>query len=197
MMRSLRNPLQSEAGYTMAELMVTASILAVVTVIIMGAFVSTRRLHDRTTRRAEVQMSSRAGLSLMITELRQAGADPGNPPIGLAGLATAGVSTIRVRADLNGDGALQTTEPSEDVTYTYNSGQRAVLRNPGSGAQVVIPNVTALTMRYFNEAGAVLTPLPLSAANAALVRAVEVTITSEDRTSEPITLTTRIALRNL
>jgi hypothetical protein len=181
----------------MVELMVTITILAVVFALLMTTFLSSSRVYDRTTRRAEIQMSSRDGMSLMMTEIRQAGADPANPPIGLVGLATAGAQSIRVRADLNGDGALQTTEPSEDVTYTYNSAQKAILRNPGSGDRVVVPNVTAMTLSYRDQSGAVLGPLPLSAAKAALVRTVELTLTSDKRDSEPITLTSRIALRNL
>jgi Tfp pilus assembly protein PilW len=197
MMRSPRHPLRSETGLTMVELMVSITILAVVFSILMTTFLSSGRLYDRTTRRAEIQMSSRDGMSLMMTEVRQAGADPANPPIGLAGIATADAQTIRVRADLNGDGALQTTEPSEDVTYSYNGTQRAILRNPGSGARVVVPNVTAMTLSYRDASGTVLGPLPLTAANAALVRTVELTLTSDNRDTEPITLTSRIALRNL
>jgi prepilin-type N-terminal cleavage/methylation domain-containing protein len=189
--------MRSNQGLTLVELLVTTMILGVVLVVVTGMFLSTNRLHSRTARRAEVQMSSRAGMSLMTTELRQAGADPGDPQIGLVGLVTADSNAIRVRADLNGDGAIQTTEPSEDVTYTFNVAQKAIFRDPGAGAVVAVPNVTNMSLTYFDDANAIITPLPLSAVNAARVRAIGVTITSEDKDSRPITLTTRVTLRNI
>lgn len=186
-----------EAGMSLVEMLITMTILAVVCVVVTTIFINSSRLQSRTARRAEVQMSSRQGLSLLTTELRQAGADPFDPPIGLVGLVTANATQIRIRADLNGDGALQTTEPSEDVTYSYDGTAKTITRNPGAGAAVLVPNVTGLTFTYYNAAGTALTPLPLSAANAALVRTVGVSITSQDRDSKSITLTTRIALRNM
>jgi type IV pilus assembly protein PilW len=188
---------RTQSGMTMVELLVTLAVLALVTLIVTGILFGTGRMHTRTARRAEVQMSSREGLSLMTTELRQAGADPANPPIGLTGLVTASATQIRIRADLNADGTLQTTEPSEDVTYNYDSGTKSITRNPGAGAVTLIPNVTSCSFTYYNAAGAAITPLPLSAANAALVRAVGVSVTSQDRDSRAITLNTRIALRNM
>jgi prepilin-type N-terminal cleavage/methylation domain-containing protein len=195
-MRSAARSPRPEAGLTLVELMVTVAILGAVAMILSSVLLSTGRLNTRTTRRAEVQMSSRQGLSLMATELRQAGADPGDPPIGLAGIVTARGDLIRVRADLNGDGAIQTAEPSEDVTYAYDSTARAIERDPGTGAAVVIPNVTAMTLDYFDGANQPIGPTPLSAADAARVRAVGITLTTEDRDSRSLTLTTRVALRN-
>jgi type IV pilus assembly protein PilW len=182
---------------TLVELMVTLTVLALVSLVVTSTLMSTNRLQSRTTRRAEVQMNSRQGLALMTTELRQAGADPGNPQIGLAGIVSAEGGLIRVRADLNADGVIQTAEPSEDVTYAFDPTARAITRDPGSGPAVVIPNVTAMSLTYFDAANQPLSPLPLSVTNAARVRAVAITITSEDRDSRSITLTTRIALRNM
>jgi prepilin-type N-terminal cleavage/methylation domain-containing protein len=191
------NPGRFHSGMTLVELMVVIAVMGLVMLSLMGISMSASRLHGRTSRLAGVQMSAREGLSLMETELRQAGADPGDPQIGLVGLVSAQAQLIRVRADLNGDGVLQTTEPSEDVTYSYDAASRSILRNPGSGAQVVMPNVSAMTLTYFDGANATLTPLPLNATNAARVRAVGVTITAQDRDSLSITLNTRIALRNM
>ena len=142
-------------------------------------------------------MGTRSGLALMLNELRQAGADPGDTPIGLAAVVTARADLIRVRADLNGDGVIQTAEPSEDVTYSYDSTANTVSRDPGSGAVVLIPNVTSMGLVYFDDANQPLGPLPLSTANAARVRAIGLSMTAERRDSRPITLSTRIALRNL
>ena len=195
-MRRLVQVDRTSSGMTLVELLVTTTILAIVSLIVTGIFISTSRLHTKTARRAEVQMNSLQGLSLMTTELRQAGADPATPPMGLTGLVSAQGDLIRVRSDLNGDGVLQTAEPSEDVTFSFDSTARAILRNPGSGTAVLVPNVKAMSLSYFNELNQPITPLPLSTANAALVRAVGVTITAEDRDSRAITFTTRVAFRN-
>ena len=187
----------ANAGMTLVELMVTLAILALVTIIVTGILFATGKMHTRTARRAEVQMSAREGLSMMTTEIRQAGADPANPPIGLVGLVTASATQIRTRCDVNGDGTLQTTEPSEDITYNYDSAAKTLTRNPGSGAVILVSSVTSMSFAYYNAAGTAITPLPLTATNAALVRAVGVTVTTEDRDSRPLTLNTRIALRNM
>jgi len=182
---------------TLLEVLVTTTILGIVLLVVTGIFLSSTRLQSKTARRSEIQMSSQQGLALMSTEIRQAGADPAEPPIGLAAIVSARVDLVRVRADLNGDGVLQTAEPSEDVTYSFDSATRSILRNPGSGAEVLVPNVDSLAFTYLDEANLPLTPLPLSTADAARVRAIEITLTAEDRDSRPVTHTTRVALRNL
>jgi hypothetical protein len=103
---------------------------------------------------------------------------------------------IRVRADLNGDGVIQTTEPSEDVTYRYNDTTRVVTRDPGSGPAPMLSNVTAMQLTYFDAANQPLATLPLTSADAARVSAIGLTLTTSNRDSRSITLTTRIALRN-
>ncbi len=185
------------AGLTLVELTVTVVILAVVFLIVSSLFLSTSRFQSRTVRRAEVQMSGMQGMSLMTMEIRQAGADPADPQIGVVPIVTASATQIRVRSDLNADGVLQTTEPSEDVTYSYDAGQQAILRDPGSGAAVAIPNVTDMALTYFDASDTPLTTFPLSATDAALVRSVGLTMTTQDRDSVGMTLTTRIMLRNL
>ena len=133
----------------------------------------------------------------MSTEIRQAGADPSDPPVGIVALVSGDSLRIRVRADLNGNGAIDTAEPSEDVTYAYDSTARVVTRDPGSGPAVVLSNVDRMALTYFDETNTPVTPLPLSSTDAARVRSVGLTITANDRDSHPLTLDSRIALRNL
>ncbi len=182
---------------TLMELMIVMAILGLVLMTLMGIALTTTHLHGKTTRLAAIQMTARDGMSLMETELRQAGADPGDPQIGVVGIVTAQQNLIRIRADLNADRAIQTAEPSEDVTYSYSSVNRAIMRNPGAGAQILVPNVKSMTLTYFDGANAVLGALPLSAADASRVRAVGLTITAQDQDSVAVTLNTRIALRNM
>jgi len=195
-MNTFRDRLASDRGMTLIELMVTTLVLGAVLMVVTGILLSTGRLESRTVRRAGVQASSRQALMLMATEIRQAGADPSSPPIGVVGVVSADSHRVRVRADLNGDGAIQTAEPSEDVTYAYDAASGVLTRDPGTGPSPVLTDVTFLQMSYFDAAGQPITPLPLSTANAARVAAVGLVVTAEGRDTHPVSVTTRITLRN-
>jgi prepilin-type N-terminal cleavage/methylation domain-containing protein len=186
-----------DSGMTLVELMVVAGILATVLLILTSILLSSSRVQSRTVRRAEVQADCRQTVSLISSEIRQAGADPRNPPMGVIAIVSADSISIHTRADLNGNGAIETTEPSEDVTYRFNPGTRVITRDPGTGPVALLANVTSMSLSYFDAANLPVTPLPLSAVDAARVRSVGMTITSLDRDSQPLTLTTRITLRNL
>lgn len=186
-----------QSGMTLVELMIVTGILATVTLLVTSILLSSSRVETRTVRRARVQGDCRQAISLMTTELRQTGADPSIPPVGIVGIATAEVRRIHMRADLNGDGVIQTAEPSEDITYIYDPVAGVITRNPGSGAAVVLTNVTNMALSYFDAANLPVTPLPLSATDAARVHSIGLTISSNDRDSLPITLTARITLRNM
>ncbi len=195
-MNTFRDRLATDRGMTLIELMVTTLVLGAVLMVVTGILLSTGRLESRTVRRAGVQASSRQALMLMATEIRQAGADPSTPPIGVVGVVSADSHLVRIRADLNGDGAIQTTEPSEDVTYAYDAASGVLTRDPGAGPSAVLTDVTFLRMSYFDAAGQPITPLPLSTANAARVAAVGLVVTAEGRDTHPVSVTTRITLRN-
>lgn len=194
--RNLRSRHASSRGMTLVELLVTTTILGVVILVVTGILLSSSRVESRTVRRAEVQSAGRQTLSLMTTEIRQAGADPGSPPAGIVGIVAAQANMLRVRADLNGDGTIQTAEPSEDVTYRYNDTTRVITRDPGSGPVPILENVTAMQLSYFDAANQPVGPLPLGATDAARVKTIGLTLTSENRDSRPLTLATRITLRN-
>lgn len=191
-----RAGLGRSAGFTLIETLVTFTILALVVAVLSTVLISTGRTYRKTARRAEVQAASRQAVSILVMELRQAGADPRIPPAGIVGVVAADANLIRVRADLNADGAIQTTEPSEDVTYTFDPGTHVLLRNPGSGAVSAVDHVADVRFSYFDPSDQPLSVLPLSAADRARVRSIGVDLTCEDRDSRPFVLSTRITLRN-
>jgi Tfp pilus assembly protein PilW len=181
---------------TLVEILVGIGIFALVALAVTTILLSSTRLGSRTSRRAEVQGGARQTLSLVATELRQAGADPSIPPAGIVGIVSGDSVSIHIRADLSGDGIIQTAEPSEEVTYAWSDSSRVITRNTGSGAVPVLSNVTALSFSYFDAAGAPLALLPLSAADAARVQSIGLSFTAEEGDSRPVTLTTRVTLRN-
>lgn len=187
---------RDETGMTLVELLVAIWISAIVGLALSTILFSSTRVGSRTSRRAEVQGAARQTLSLVCTELRQAGADPRIPPSGIAGLVWADSVSIRVRADLNGDGAIQIAEPSEDVTYSWSDSADVLSRNGGAGAATVLSGVTDFSLRYFGAGDSALTQLPLSASDRSLVKSIQLSFTAQDGDSRPLTLTSRITLRN-
>jgi type II secretory pathway component PulJ len=182
---------------TLIELMIVSAILATVILITTSILLSTNRVQEKTVQRATVQGDSRQALTLMTNELRQAGADPRTPPAGIVGIVSATETSIHTRADLNGNGVIETAEPSEDVTFSFDSTGHAITRDPGSGPAVLLDDVTGMSISYFDSANQPVTPLPLSTANAARVHSIGLRVTCLDRDSRPFTLATRVTLKNL
>lgn len=178
---------------TLVELIVTVIVLGIVLATVNQVFFSTTRLYGSTSTRAGQQMSARAGLSVMVAELRPAGADPIRQ--GIQPLVSATIDSVHVQSDLTGDGAIQTAEPSEDVTYYYDPNLMAVMRDPGTGPQVMIPNVTACVFTYFDRDNLPIAA-PLAANDLGLVRSIGIAITTQTERGGEVSASTRVALRN-
>ena len=185
------------AGFTLVEFLVALTIMATLMAVLTAVLMSSGHTQRRTMARAELQASARQTMELVATELRQAGSDPRIPPVGIVAVIAADSTSLHVRADLNGDGAIQTTEPSEEVTYTYNAGAETLSRDPGGGAQVLQTGVTMLRFTYFDASNQPLTALPLNATDCSLVHSIGVTFTCTAANSYPLTLATLVTLRNL
>lgn len=185
----------SNDGLTLVEVMMTLLIFATVLAVINNVFFTTQGLYSSTQQRAGMQMTTRSGLSVIVTELRSMGCDP--MEAGIAGLRRATQDSCRFQSDINGDGAIQTTEPSEDIVYFWDPDQEIVFRDPGTGPQTFITNVTQFQFRYFDENNQPLGPLPLNAALIPQVRSIGIAITAETPRGGEIDTSTRIGLRNL
>lgn len=187
----------NQAGFTLVEVLMTLLIFAVVLGVVANVFFTTQGLYGRTTQRADQQMSARAGLTLMVEELRRAGADP-DPiqPSGVTAIMSASQDTVRVQSENNDIVGIQTAEPSEDVRYYYDANQDVLFRDPGTGPAAMINNVTAFSLQYFDAANNVLGPMPLSPNLRAQVRSIGITITTETNSGGELTVNTRVGLRN-
>ncbi len=187
---------RGQRGMTIIELLVTLGVLAIVVIALTTILFSSTRQSGQTAKRADVQAAARQAVALMTTEIRQAGADPSIPPVGVLAIVSGDSVSVRVRSDLSGDGTIQTTEPSEDVTYSWAANTQVLSRNPGAGATALVSNVTDMRLRYFAADGSEIVALPLSSTNAALVTSVDVSLTVSEDGAQPITLSTRVNLRN-
>ena len=181
-------------GLTLVELMVAIAAFGVAMTVVYTFMTNSRRHYTRMSQRVEYQQAARAVLNLMAREVRSAGCDPAQA--GFAHLPLADATALQLRMDLNGNGAIEVTEPAEDVTYTFVGGNNELTRDSGAGAQTVLRNVTALDFRYFDAGGNALTTLPLSAADRQLVRFVEIDITGRSDRGEPLRYVTRVFVRN-
>jgi hypothetical protein len=58
--------------------------------------------------------------------------------------------TLRVQMDLDGDGLIDTSAPSEEsITYAWTSGSKQITRQQGVGtARVLADNITALLLTF-------------------------------------------------
>lgn len=179
---------------TLVELMISLAIFGVVMGVIAGFLTGARNSYQETRERAQYQQSMRAVISLVTREIRSTGCDPREA--GFERVAVASTATMRCAMDLNGDGDVTDTAPDEDVTYTFNAGTGELTRTDFVNSMVILRGLNDVTFRYFDRTGTVLGGVPLNALDRSLVRYVEMTMDGETRYGEPVSYTTRVALRN-
>jgi hypothetical protein len=114
----------------------------------------------------------------------------------VAPVVSAAGDTVHVNADFDGDGAIETAEPSEDILYYYDPNLQAVMRDSGNGPQIMIMNVIQCAFSYFDEANQPITE-PISAADAGRIHSIGITMTTETDGGGQVTATTRVGLRNV
>lgn len=190
MMNSMKQT--DRRGLTFTELMLSLAIFGVIMVVIFGFLSGARNSYSDTRERAQYQQSMRAVMSLVTREIRSVGCDPNGA--GFDNFGIADDDRISCRMDLNGDSDFTDLGPDENITYTFVGGN--LIRNNGTGNQVILRGVQGLTFTYFDETGNQLMAVPLNATNRALVRYVGINIQGETDKGEPVIYTTRIALRN-
>jgi len=187
------SPRAGRAGMTLVELMVAISIFGVVTAVIFTFLTNSRASYSDMSTRVEFQQAARAVLELMATEIRTAGCNPNDAAFERFPWAAA--QSYQCRMDLNGNKAIEVTEPAEDVSYAYNAGAHELVRNSGAGGQVILHNVTGLDFRYFDVAGVELAR-PVTVANRARIRSVQIDISGTTERGEPVRYVTRVNVRN-
>ena len=179
-------------GLTLTELMISLAIFGVIMAVLFGFLSGARNSYSDTRERAQYQLSMRAVMSLVTREIRSTGCDP--TEVGFDYFAVADQSQLECRMDLNGDSDFTDVNPDENISYSYVNGE--LIRNNGTGDQVILRGIQSLIFNYFDADGNQLVSGPLSAATRALVRHVSVFIQGQTDRGEPVTYTTRIALRN-
>jgi prepilin-type N-terminal cleavage/methylation domain-containing protein len=192
-MQKIKNISQIDRrGLTLPELMISLAIFGVIMGVLFGFLSGARSSYGDTRERAQYQQSMRAVMSLVTREIRSTGCDPSE--VGFDYFAVASDDQLTCRMDLNGDSDFADIGPDENISYTFAAGN--LIRNNGTGNQTILRGIQAMSFTYFDADGNQLTAVPLSAMNRALVRFVGINIQGETVRGEPVTYTTRIALRN-
>jgi prepilin-type N-terminal cleavage/methylation domain-containing protein len=171
--------LRGSQGWTLVELMLTLVIFAIVTFAILTLWQHAQTAYFVGSERAEVQGDARVAIDQMARDLMKAGRDVlqcafdsqaytqcsgakltrcrSLASLG-AGFSCAGIyiipaatsTSIRVQMDLDGDGLIDTSAPSdESVTYAYDSANRRITRQQGTGtARTLADNIDSLALTY-------------------------------------------------
>ena len=147
MMNSMKQT--DRRGLTFTELMLSLAIFGVIMVVIFGFLSGARNSYSDTRERAQYQQSMRAVMSLVTREIRSVGCDPNGA--GFDNFGIADDDRISCRMDLNGDSDFTDLGPDENITYTFVGGN--LIRNNGTGDQVILRGVQDLSFTYFDETG--------------------------------------------
>ncbi len=171
-----------ESGFSLVELLITLLISMLVVGAVYTAFTSQQRSYVAQEQVVEMQQNIRAGIDLMLSEIRMAGYDPtGNAN---AGITVATAAQFGFTQDLDEDGNV-TTSPSETITFTLNGdsdgdgivdggGVSTIGRRTGSGVvfQPIAENIEAIEFYYILANGT----QTLSPSNPNDVRSIQISI---------------------
>ena len=190
-------PGRSTRGTTLVESLIAIAIVGVVVGGITRSFVSQRKVTAIQNQRGALIQQAQAAMDLVTRELRTAGSKTINAAFTPVTYSTA---QLEIRADLNGNGTTDTNnDPNEHVIYAYDSANKRITRNAGSGAATLVENIDTFNFQYLDSGGA-----QTNVNNA--IRQLQITITARTAAPDPtykvnngyrtFTMTSLSALRN-
>jgi prepilin-type N-terminal cleavage/methylation domain-containing protein len=150
---SIHGPSNSEAGFSLLELLIAMVITIAMMTAASTLLATSLRTRTRENARSNALGSAQRALNLMSREI-------GNSGYGLTdnGIVTADstAASIRVRGNLNNDADLN--DANEDVRFVFQAANSAIVRVDNTGDFVVLAtNITGMTVRYLDVAGAATT----------------------------------------
>ena len=158
-------------GFTLIELLITLAISGILMTSVYAAFQTQQDSYLAQEQVAEMQQNIRAGLDMMVYELRMAGydMDKNGDKTGTAGITVANPNTVTFTLvadddsdDSNNDGTVDEAGELKTIRYNlfdaYGDGSLDLVRLVGTvetTKRAVAENVDALEFNYLDSAGAV------------------------------------------
>jgi prepilin-type N-terminal cleavage/methylation domain-containing protein len=196
--RKRRATAQRAAGFSLIELIIAMTVTLVLMAAACTLLAQALGIRTRENKRSDALADAQRALNIMSREIANSGF--GLTDNGIVA-ADSGASAIRVRANLNGDAAVDGTD--EDVTYVYQATPLAIVRyDRNAGAATSLASaIDSLTITYFDNTGAVIANNPLAAANAPNVARVRIALSvtlraTQGQPASSVQLTSDVALRN-
>jgi prepilin-type N-terminal cleavage/methylation domain-containing protein len=135
-------------GFTIIELLIAMAVIGVIIGSMFSFSIAQRKYFSVQEEISEMTQNTRAAMEMISSELTMAGYSP-------LGIVFSGipydVSQLQIYADLNGNGAL--SDPNENITYTYDTSSKRILRNTGSGNQPFAENIQSLVFECLDDQG--------------------------------------------
>ncbi len=149
-----RPPGASAGGFSLIELMVALAMASIVLTAVYSLHASMMKSYATQYAAADTQEAMRAAIDFMAEDILMAGLDPMNT--GGFGIVAAAADSIRLTSDRNMNGVLDATD-LEDIQYFLRGNQLIQeLYGLSSTDDVLVDNVTSLTLAYYNGAGTLL-----------------------------------------
>src|SRR6059036_3191175 len=155
-MRDSHRYIRSDAGFSLAEFLLSTVILLLISAAVFRMMAETQRASSYQTEVHAVMDNTRIAMDTIERYIRQAGNDPTN--LGFQGVEIVSTNppTLRLRSNLTGsvnsdqgDPDNDTNDSGEDVTFSYNSSSKSITMTPNGGAAQQIANyISALNFEY-------------------------------------------------
>ncbi len=180
---------KTTSGFTLIELIIAMSLGLIILGSLYGVFTMQNRTASVQEQIADMQLNARAGLEILLRDIRMAGYNPSKTTPWTNGTApaitAATANSLSIVADLNGNGSTTTDTSNLEETITYDlyqhDGVSRLGRNSNGTRQTVVEHIESLAFVYYDRDGSPLSIPPTLSS----VRKIQVTITA--RTAFPDT----------
>lgn len=178
MSAAMRGPRRETSGFTLVELLVALLTFSLVVVAILTLWLHAQTSYFVGSESAEIQGDARVAVDQMSRDLMKAGrdvlqcafdsqaytqcsgsklarcrallSDPSFSCSGVMIIPAASSTSVKVQMDLDGDGHIDTSPPSEEsITYAFDAPNHRITRQQGTGtARTLADNIQSLTLTY-------------------------------------------------
>jgi prepilin-type N-terminal cleavage/methylation domain-containing protein len=196
----------NKTGFTVLELMISMAIMSIALTSIYGLYMSYVRVYTTEGVTSRVQQGVRAGMDMMVRDIRMAGLDPTGTD--RFGMVEASAQSIRFTADRDMDGEIDDPDLSggfnesnlEQIAFTYDAGtnllEMILYKSDDTieSRDTMLENVSNLNFTYLNADDGVTADL-----NEIRTVIIALTVQKPAGRGDPVsrTLTKRIRCRNL